>query len=804
MPDRRIQHIKRFSLILTAFVLLIAASCNITKHIPDGKALLRKNTIILKSDKVINNRGEIKDNLNKLIVQKTNTYSSGFIPFKLWLYNRRYSKYSIKADSSLPKSVERPILFDTSYIARSVQNMKSYMFNQGYFYAQVNDTFIIRDKKAYVTYHVNAGVNYLINKVSYDADDSNVTAILKDDADESGLKKNKEFTYGMLEEERGRITALLRDYGYYRFSQENVTFKLDTVNKTYFKDVESPFENAINFIAQQKSNKKPTVDISVIIRPTDDPAVYVKYGIARVRVYPDFQAQSDYRDSTMIKKVRDSVLFKYHKYYVNAGVLADHIYLNPGQIYSQDDYDKTIVKLNELGIFQYIRINFREDTANHNMLDCNILLNRTKKHDFSTNYEISSGSTYTLGNSLSFNYRDRNFAKGANLLTIGVNGGVELQYNDNYGTGFFNHFYVLTNYYGLNASLDFPKFIAPLPNSIFDNGNLPHTILGGGTNVIDRLDYFTLINTSANFTYSWRATPTQTWTLSPAFINIIRVPYESDSFKQALSNNDYLKNSYKQNFIEGENITYTYNDIDKKHGANYSFLKLGIEEAGGLLGLINDVGASLNDLYSIKYAQYTKLDFDARHYFTFPHSVAAFRFYGGVGVPYGQSDALPYIKQYYVGGPYSLRGWRIRTLGPGSSVPANTVDINTIDRTGDIKLEMNGEYRFPIAPLFAGAIKMNGALFADAGNIWLEKKDTSFVGGEFRLSTLGQDIAVDVGAGLRFDVASFLTLRLDVAMPVKKPYIHTESGWVWDQIAFDDPSWRANNIIFNISIGYPF
>ncbi len=270
-----------------------------------------------------------------------------------------------------------------------------------------------------------------------------------------------------------------------------------------------------------------------------------------------------------------------------------------------------------------------------------------------------------------------------------------------------------------------------------------------------------------------------------------------------LADNEYLKNSYKQNFIEGENISLTFDNILKKHGYNYSYIKLSIEEAGGLLGAINQLGAALNDIYKIQYAQYTKFDFDGRHYFTFPKSVLAFRFYGGIGIPYGQSDALPYIKQYFSGGPYSLRGWRIRTLGPGSYYNPAT-GVNQIDRTGDIKLEMNGEYRFPITPLFAGAVKMNGALFADAGNIWLAKKDPGYPGGEFLLTTLAQDIAMDMGAGARFDIASFLTLRIDVAIPVKKPYISTNTGWVFSNIDPSSSSWRANNIIFNVSIGYPF
>jgi outer membrane protein assembly factor BamA len=485
-------------------------------------------------------------------------------------------------------------------------------------------------------------------------------------------------------------------------------------------------------------------------------------------------------------------------------VLLKHIYLFPGKTYAQTDYDKTIVKLNELGIFQYVRITFREDTTQRSALAATIMMDRSKKHDFSANYEASSGSTYSFGNSVSLNYWDRNVAKGANLLKISLSGGIETIYYDNLGNNFFQHFFLLTEYYGVNASIDFPKFIAPIAANNFSSSNLPHTVIGGGTNVLDRVNYFTLVNTSANFTYNWRESDTKSWSLSPAFMNIIRLPVETDSFKKVIDTNTYLRNSYSKTFIEGENIAFTYSDIDAKRGENYSYMKLSLEEAGGLLSLIDKFGTALNDLYKINYSQYIKFDFDGRHYFTLPHSqVVAVRFYGGIGLPYGQSSTLPYIKQYFAGGPYSMRGWRIRTLGPGSYYDS-TKQVDYIDLTGDIKLEMNAEYRINIAQLFSGAIKMNGAAFADAGNIWLAKPDKSYPGGEFQFSTLGQDIAADVGAGLRFDVASFLTFRLDLAMPVKKPYVSTNSGWVFNQIDFKDPTWRTNNLIFNFAIGYPF
>jgi outer membrane protein insertion porin family len=787
-----------------SMAVLFCFGCHSTRHVAEGQYLLRKNKVTLHSAGSVPNKGEVKDILSRSVAQKPNTYTFGIFPFKISFYNRRYDRLHNKPDTSLPKSVERPVLLDTAQIARTELSMRTYMFNQGYFYAKVKDTVIMRHKKARVSYRVDAGINYVIKNINYDIDDSTISRIVRANSNLSQLKKDRPFSYSLLEDERSRITSLVRDKGYYKFTQENVSFSIDTFDKSMFKDLESPFEAATNYIsASHKKKEKPTLDIDVVIRLIEDTNAYKQFSIGKVNVFADYAGATDAFDTTLITKEIDKVEFKYHDYYVHSRVLNDHIFITPQHFFSQTDIDQTNAKLNELGIFQYLRIEYRQPDKNKNILDCYIYLNKTKKHDLSVNFETSSGSTYSLGHSIGVNYRDKNFAKGANLLTIGVNGGVELAYNA--GSSFIKNFSLLTEYYGVNASIDFPKFLSPIGSSLFEDNNIPHTIISAGENVMDRVNYFTLINTSINFTYTWHHSQTITWSLSPVFVNIIRLPVETDSFKNVLANNAYLRNSYKENFIEGENLTFIYDDISKKHGMNYSYLKLGVEEAGALLSGVNDLGVALNDLYQIQFAQYVKFDFDARHYFTLPHSVFAFRFYGGVGEPYGQSDALPYIKQYFVGGPYSLRGWRIRTLGPGSYYDINNIDnINQLDRTGDIKLELNGEYRFPITPLFAGSVKMNGVLFADGGNIWLAKKDASYPDGNFDLKYLAQEIAADIGTGLRFDIASFLTLRVEAAIPVKKPYVSGSYGWVFNQIDLSDPTWRSNNVIVFASIGYPF
>lgn len=804
------------------FVLLLLAltaltGCSSTKHLPEGSYLLWKNRVELKSDKVITNKGELKENLDNLIVQQPNSNFMGIsvvkIPKKLWGYNRRYRKLHNLPDSLLPKSKERPVIFDSLTMPRSVQNMKNYLFNQGYFYARITDTVTFNKKKAITKYTIEAGANYLINRINYNIDDSEIAAIVKGNEFATVLKKGNEFTYSLLEEERSRITSVINNHGYRRFSLENITFKIDTLDRSIFKVAASPFENAVNFIAQAKSNKKSTLDIDIIIRKAEDTLSYNKYKIGKITVFPDYRGAEDRADSEMIKRSIHGVDFKYHSEYVLPRVLYRHMFIAPGYLYSKADEERTVSRLGSLGIFQYIRVQFRENRITHDSLDCNIYLNRAQKYDFSTNFEVSNSSAYLLGNSMSFNFRNKNFLRGANLLSLSANGGVETNYNKLIAGNFSDRFQVLTWFYGINASLDFPKFLAPVAASLFSSSNLPHTVITVGENVLYRLNYFKLINTSLNFSYNWRETDTKTWTLTPAFINNVRLPLREEAFEKIIDSNLYLKNSYKSTFIEGESISFRFDNSQRKKNKNYSYLRIAFEEAGSLMRGLKKVGFALNQLYDLEdtvFAQYMKFDFDARHYFSLRRSVLAFRFYGGLGIPYGGSLTMPYIKQYFAGGPYSLRGWRIRTLGPGRQVntlsTTSPINLSLIDRTGDIKLETNGEYRFPIMPLFAGAVKMNGALFADAGNIWLTypNSDTATQGGEFAIDKIGHDIAMDIGIGSRFDIASFLTIRIDLAMPVKKPNIPDKNGWVFNQIDFNSSAWRRENMVVNFSIGYPF
>ncbi|WP_118951325.1 translocation and assembly module lipoprotein TamL [Taibaiella helva] len=800
--------------LLYAFFLLAAiallSACSSTKYLKEDQYLLRKVNIKLSTDRTLSEKGALNDQLYSLMPQRPNSYLFGMFPVKLWLYNFRYKKYQQDtANFQLTsKVVEKPSLLDTSMIMRARRNMKDFLRNSGYFYASVSDTIKIKGKKAYVTYKVATGSEYLIDEVSYDIADEGIARLTNKLNEGSLLIKNKAYSNTLAGAERNRLTNVIRNYGYYRFSADNIDFELDTLDKSYFRNLENPFESAINFITLKKKKKKPTLNVKVIIHPTDDSLEFKPFTFKNVIVIPDYVDTNDLRSTTLTEKEVNGLTFRYREQYVRTGILDKKIFIRPGNLYSQADYNQTLRQLNDLGIFQYVRMFIfanRQDSLNRT-LNCYILMNKNKKYDFGTNVEVSGGDLYAIGTAANVSVTDKNFLKGANELTTTVSYGIELGQNKNADVPYPKQFYLFSQNIGINFRLTFPKFILPVNQNKFSQSSVPRTVLAAGINSLDRYQYFNLVSVNASYGYIWKESAIKTWSVKPIFVNTLHLRNISDTFQSRIDNIPAIRNSYQETFVEGESVEFMIN-TEGQHRWRYAYVKLGGEEAGALLSGVKGIAEALNSPFSFSHARYFRLDFDARQYLLRRNSSLAMRFYGGVGIPYGGSTILPYIKQYFVGGAYSIRGWRPRVLGPGSyydSLRQNSSDNLFIDQAGDIKLEFNAEYRFAMIKLFSGAISLNGAVFTDMGNIWLARKDDKLPGANFEFKNLYQDIAVSSGAGVRLDLGGFLVVRFDWAIPLKKPYINSNSGWVLKDIDLGDPDWRQKNVNLNIAIGYPF
>jgi len=793
-------------LTFSLFIVLFFSSCNSTKHLSENQYLLRKNSININTNNRFLKKSDLIDQLQSFIIQKPNSYfpSIGLgisFPVKLYLYNFRYKKYAKDSNSLFIKNriVEKPVIFDSSLKNKSKSNIAKYLYNNGYFYASISDSTYFRNQKAYVHYNIETGKKYQINQFAFDIDDTSIAKIIANNVNLFPIQPNKDFSMSLLDEQRSFITNLLRNNGYFFFTNSNISFLLDTLqidSKT--KKRENLLFKSLNITS---ADKNYPINISLIVRNNDDPRSYTTYSIGDIKVYMDFESNADFTDSSLFHIEYENIHFYYHNYYVNKNVIHKHLFLDKGTYFKQDNYDQTINKLNDLGVFKYIRIFIDADTSKGNRnLNCTIVLSPTQKYDLSFNVELSNATTYSLGSALNFNIKNRNVLKGANLLSANLTGGYEYSYNNNLSPKFLEKFYLLSRNISGNINFILPKFILPFPIKGASKSYQPTTTLTIGSSLQDRINYFKLNNTVFSINYNWHETEKKQWNVVPAFMNFVSLPYTSDSFKNRLATNSFLERSYQEAFIEGERINFIYSNQIRNKKTDLFYLKLGIEEAGGLVSGLSKLGILNKDL---KFAQYVKFDLEAIKYINYKKSMWAFRSIMGVGMPYGNSSTLPYIKQYFVGGPYSLRGWRARQLGPGAYVNFDSTNAQFIDRTGDIKFECNAEYRYDILQLFGGTIKMNGAIFTDAGNIWMsrssEKPNTQFL-----FSQAFNNLAISSGTGIRLDFAGFVILRFDAAFPIKQASPNTLNTWQIKNIDIFNPTWRANNLIFNFAIGYPF
>jgi len=789
-----------YKVVLTVLCCLSIASCKYTKHLAQNQTLLGENKISLKTEKPLKYKGETESVIESLIYPQANThiFDLSFLPkYKLWKYNNNFNVY--ERNPTHPKvikhKVEKPALLDTNRVIQSTVYIDQYMQNLGYFYAKISYEIIPKKEKiANVLYTVEAGKNYEIRNVNTSSESNPILGIVNENAGETFLKKGEPYTNINCGLERDRLYKLIRNNGYYDFKSDNISFTIDTSNKEKIKSLlDDPFAAATTYVPFEGNN---TIDVNLLISRSRDSTYAQLYSIQRVNVIintPD----DPVTDTTIIQSELDEVNFLYRTLPVNRKAIVRNIFVHKGDLYNTKDYETTINRLNQLGIFQLVNIQYQKADSIGKLV-CIVTLSMAPKMDLVGLLDIStSDDDYLLGTGVGLTFRNKNLAHGANLLSLRASYSTEFR-NDDFLTG-KKKFYQSGNNYNLSGNLTFPKFVVPFNQSIFSKKNMPYTILGANYNFIRRLSSYTIINSSGSFGYSWQETQQKSWKLNPVFLTVTQVPdkYLSDAFREKRKTNSYLKNTFSSSVIQGENMLFEYKSKLKTTFSDYSTLKIGLEEAGTLLKAINALYMKLTPDTIRAIARYVKADIDYRKYFNRPKSQWVNRIMMGVGIPIGDSRTLPYIEQFSAGGAFSNRGWQSRNLGPGHSQDQIFQSGNAIlDKTGDIKLEGNSEFRFNLLKLFSGAINLKGAAFIDAGNIWLFNKDTSVLGGEFNPSFLWQDIAMSAGVGLRLDF-SFFVFRLDVGYPFKKPYELDNYGFVIDQL-------KLNSGVWNLALGYPF
>jgi outer membrane protein insertion porin family len=772
---------------LLIITLLLAYGCSNTKYLPEGEMLYVGGKVTvndsLRSKK---ERKAMAKEMEALLRPKPNSNVLG-LRFKLYIYNLAGEP---KKEKGLKhwlrtKVGEPPVLFsqvDLDYNADILQNFSE---NRGYFKTRTSADSISKDKRATAVYTLNPGPQYKIRNVTFPVDtlstDKDSTNLILEKAiarssRRSLLKPGEPYDLDVIKQERERIDNRLKNRGFYYFSPDNLLVRVDSTVGTNQVDLKVIVKNE-------------TTERSKKVYKVDDIIIYPNYSLNAKEKNEQYPADS-------IQKYKDFKIIDPKNTF--RPIIYDRtLFFHKGDTYSRRDHNLSLNRLINLGTFKFVKNEFKPSDSISNKLDVYYYFTPLPRKSIRVETLAKTNSANYNGSEINVNWLNRNAFRAAELLTLTVFGGFDVQVSGQ-NTG-YNVYRV-----GTEASLVWPRFISPI--RIADSSAfVPRTRAAVSYEYQNRSRLYSLNSLRGQFGYLWKDNIRTEHQLYLADINYVNSTNVSPEYQMEADTVAALQRVIDKQLIFGPTYSYTFTNTMEKRRKHTFYYKGSIETSGNVTGLLTGADARGGDpkkLLGVQFSQFVKMEHDFRHYMRLSeNSQLASRIIVGIGAPYGNSQELPFIRQFFTGGTNSLRAFRARSVGPGTY--RDTVRSNNSflpDQGGDIKLELNTEYR---AKLFS---VVHGAVFVDAGNVWLFNKDNDETnprtGGEFSSKFLSE-MAVGTGAGLRFDL-SFLVLRLDLAFPIRKPWLPEGDRWVFDDIDFGGKNWRKDNLVFNLAIGYPF
>lgn len=799
-------------------------ACSPTRRLQEGQYLLVANKVV----ELHKTRKGYKDDIADYVQQKPNRKILGISRFYLQLYNipdpvkleNGYDKSKMPPDTLMGEKPEKdfvrlpsawqhyvdsirtrlghwlqdigepPTLLDSFKIDKSVKQLTRYARNKGYFDVVVRDSVSFKKKKATVHYLVDRGEPYKVDSIFYRINNPVIHDLVMKVQSKSGLKPGMRYDLDEFDDERDRLTRVLRMQGFYLFRKDFIRFEADTQRHNHRLNLTMIIDDPDQLYLQGKD----TIEVNK----------HKQFLIKEIYIIPNYQLRESqyYADTVHIGHYH----FLYNgKLKFNPKILAQCIIFDHNQLYNQRNEERTQRSFSEMRLFKYIHIRYEPvfSEKTYELLNVYIELSPTPKQNLGVDLQ-GTNTEGNLGVSLALSYQNKNIFKGGDLLEFRVTTGAEIQVlqgdsaalDTTYqGVGPFNTFEA-----GAQLSLLTPRFLFPIPINKVKKWAKPKTRITLAFNYQIRPDYERWIG-SISFGYEWTQTNTEQTFLVRHIINPIEVSVVSIQKDSAFSkfidqvDDQFVRNSFRDHFIPGASYTFLYNNQDVNNPLkDFFFIRANAQIGGNLFSLFSLIGNDQpvngsHTVFNIPYSQFARFDVDFRFYarFTLAHSIAT-RAYIGVGVPYGNSTVLPFEKSFYAGGANDLRAWLPRTLGPGSYQGIS--DTGRIDQVGDMKILVNAEYRFKIYRF------IEGALFADFGNIWLVRKDVDRPNGEFAFDRFWNEFALGSGVGLRLNF-NFFIFRVDVALPMRDPTKPAGERWVIAKL-------QPNQVRVNIGIGYPF
>jgi outer membrane protein assembly factor BamA len=671
--------------------------------------------------------------------------------FKYWL------KYKVG---------EPPVIASASALEKNRQVIQNHFDNKGYFQDSVLMDTSVKNKKLKVTYTATMGSRYRVREISYPGD-STVLAqqIQKATTNKKDvlIKPSDPYDLDVIKNERTRIDARLKENGFFYFGPDYLIADIDSTI----------------------GNRK--VDIDMRVKPETPFPAREQYYINDVYVFSDFDINSDTSLIGAKKFEGYTIIDPYNKF--NPKIFSRTLVFKAGDLYNRTDHNLSLNRLITLGVYKFVKVRFEpSDTANK--LNAFYYLTPTNKK--SIRFEVSAlqKTNNSTGTQLSVNWRNRNLLKGAELLTVSAYTGAERQVSSSSSVN------TLTG--GTEVNLYVPRILAPF-NLNTSSAFVPQTRFRAQYELYNKTTEYLLTSALGSVGYIWKTRIPVEHELTPLIINYVQPRNITDSFQKVLDSNIVLARSIEQQFILGNSYNYNYNTLARANtDRNNFFFNGNVSLSGNLIGLITGANVKTGnqkEIFGTPFNQYVRFEADGRYYRRLGTQFRSFnaRVLGGVGIAYGNTLNMPFIKAFFAGGVSDQRGFRARTLGPGSYYAGNPRDTFVADQPGDIKLLTMLEYRDRLFSI------VRWAAFVDAGNVWTLREDTDRPGAKFTSQFLNQ-VAIDAGLGLRFDI-SFLVFRVDIAFPLRLPYLPPDGK---NAIDIGNADWRKNNIVWNLAIGYPF
>ena len=732
----------RHGFLLLAGALLMCA-CSASKYLPDDTYMLNKVKVLADGKYKDINPSEMKGYLR----QKSNSSWFNIVRVPLGVYAMG-GQDSSWVGRTLRSMGEAPIVYDTLLARQTCKDLKMMLQNKGYLDAEVELYLDKKGKKVDAIFLLHPGTPYVIRELEMDIQDSVIIGLLKHRR--SLLQEGMQFSAETLNAERSQITLFLQDQGYFRFHKEFINYRA------------------------RKFEDDHLVALTMVLHPyrSDSEAkdtLHSRYWIRKI--------------SYLSGNPEDSVI------HLRKKILKENTFLKEGEPYSSTELQNTYNHFGRMDAVRYTNISF-EPVADSTLLDTKIMVQNSKPSTISIQPE-GTNTAGDFGAALSLTYQNRNLFKGSETFSIQARGAYEaIRGLEGYkNQDFFE--------YNVESRLSFPRFIMPFLSADVRRRSIANSEVWAPFNSQNRPEFHRRV-LSAGWRYKWRPrNHHDSYRIDLVDLNYVFMPWISETFQR-----EYLDNTSNSNVI----LRYNYEDLFiMKMGFGYNYsngrlsVKANLETAGNLLNLGSHIfGGTTNNMgqykiFDIAYAQYVKADFDfVRNIYEGEKDQLVFHFGFGIAYPYGNSQVLPFEKRYFSGGANSVRGWSVRSLGPGRYKDKDG-RINFITQTGDMKLDVNLEYRIHLF------WKFGGALFCDAGNIWTLRNYDEQPGGQFKLGGIIKDLAVSYGLGLRLNFDYFI-LRFDLGMKAINPAYQTEEEAHYPLIHPD----FGRDLAFHFAVGMPF